>query len=528
MSGSTSEVTTSQTIETTVSGVRFTGRQLARNSLYNLLGFGLPMVVAVISVPTLIEQLGGERFGLLSIAWLVVGYFNLFDFGIGLAITKLVAEFKTTSQPGRFNDVAWTSISTMATLGVIAGCISFLISPWIVQSMLNVPDYLHGEAEQMLLVLAGAVPVMLLSICFRSILEGDMQFGITNAIKLPMSILTFVGPMAVAVFASDLTIIAIVLLATRCVAMAAYALVCFTKYPLLRRPTAPNWSTLVKLIKFGGWIAVSSVVSPILVYSDRFMIGALVTLQAVTLYVTPYELVTRLSIVPASLAGVLFPVFSSYGEREPKEVARLYAVSVRYLLAALVPLVLLLIGFAEPVLGYWVGKDFVGSSVLVMQVLSFGILVNSLARMPYGLLQASGRPDLTAKLHLCELPIYLGLAGILVMQFGIIGAAIAWSIRVTVDLIALEYLAYRYSNLRLGTIEASYYRRNGIILAAILSIIAVFQWQTISSIPLAIILTLSSGATVWQFLLTKEDRLRVAEYVRTGLSRLPPKGETVS
>jgi O-antigen/teichoic acid export membrane protein len=54
-----------------------------------------------------------------------------------------------------------------------------------------------------------------------------------------------------------------------------------------------------------------------------------------------------------------------------------------------------------------------------MQVLALGVLINSLAQTPFALLQGVGRPDLPAKFHLIELPVYVGIAWILVSQFGI-------------------------------------------------------------------------------------------------------------
>ncbi len=68
------------------------GSLLARNTLLNLIGQGLPLVVAVITIPFIIHGLGIERFGLLSLAWVVLGYFAIFDLGLGRATTKFVAE----------------------------------------------------------------------------------------------------------------------------------------------------------------------------------------------------------------------------------------------------------------------------------------------------------------------------------------------------------------------------------------------------------------------------------------------------
>ena len=45
-------------------------------------------------------------------------------------------------------------------------------------------------------------------------------------------------------------------------------------------------------------MTVSNVVGPIMVYLDRFLIGALLPMAAVTQYVTPYEVVTKLTVIP--------------------------------------------------------------------------------------------------------------------------------------------------------------------------------------------------------------------------------------
>lgn len=42
------------------------GRLLARNAVWNLLGNGAPMIVAVVCIPILLRGLGKDRFGVLT------------------------------------------------------------------------------------------------------------------------------------------------------------------------------------------------------------------------------------------------------------------------------------------------------------------------------------------------------------------------------------------------------------------------------------------------------------------------------
>lgn len=58
-------------------------RLLARNVVWNLTGQVLPLLVGLIAIPLLLGQLGADRFGILALVWIVIGYFGVFDFDWG-------------------------------------------------------------------------------------------------------------------------------------------------------------------------------------------------------------------------------------------------------------------------------------------------------------------------------------------------------------------------------------------------------------------------------------------------------------
>jgi len=64
---------------------------LARNTFLNIIGLSLPFLVGIIAIPLIISGLGTERFGLLSLGWVILGYVGIFDLGLGRATTKFVA-----------------------------------------------------------------------------------------------------------------------------------------------------------------------------------------------------------------------------------------------------------------------------------------------------------------------------------------------------------------------------------------------------------------------------------------------------
>ena len=190
-------------------------------------------------------------------------------------------------------------------------------------------------------------------------------------------------------------------------------------------------------------MTVSAVISPVMAYLDRFLIGAILPLAAVAHYVTPYELVTKLLVVPQAMVVAAFPAFAATYATDRARTAVFFERTLRVVLLVMFPLLLTVVMFAREGLTLWVGAEFAAPSTAVLQWLAIGVFINAMAQAPYVVLQSTGRPDLNAKLHLLELPIYLVALWWLAQRFGIVGVAMAWSGRAMIDAVALVLLASR-------------------------------------------------------------------------------------
>jgi len=205
-----------------------------------------------------------------------------------------------------------------------------------------------------------------------------------------------------------------------------------------------DWRRLRSLISFGGWVAVSGVVSPMLVYFDRFALGARSGLTAVGYYTAPYEGITRLLMIPNSLISALFPLLTGLGVvAAAGRIDRLFASSMRALLIMMSIPAAIALFFAPVILQIWMGPDYAAHGAMALRILSVGVLINAVAHIPYTFLEAAGRPDVPAKFHMIELVIHVPFAWYLVGRYGITGAAVAWTARVTLDTMLLLLAANR-------------------------------------------------------------------------------------
>jgi O-antigen/teichoic acid export membrane protein len=423
--------------------VTISGSLLARNALLNLIGQAVPLLVALITVPFVVRGLGTDRFGLLSLAWVVLGYFTIFDLGLGRATTKYVAEALGRGEEGQVPSILWTAVTTQMLLGLLGALFLFGITDLLVERILNIPPQLLGEAKDTFHLLALSIPVVLVSSSFSGVLEATQRFYLVNAVKIPSSILTSILPVVGLLLGLGLPGIVALIMIARFGALVVFGVIDLYIIPSLREYSV-SYGLFSHLFAFGGWITVSNIVGPILVYMDRFIIGSILTISAVAYYTAPYDAVTRLWIISASLTATLFPAFSTLeGIKDRQMLGDIFARSVKFVLIASGPIVIVIGLLAKEILQMWLGADFAAESTVAMQLMVFGVLINSLAFTPFALLQGIGRPDLPAKFHLLELPVYVGVAWMSVSKFGIAGAAGAWTMRVVLDALLLFWAVFR-------------------------------------------------------------------------------------
>ena len=416
-------------------------KTLLKNVFWNLFGTGVPLIVAIITIPILIEEMGVARFGVLSLAWMVVGYFSLFDLGLGRALTKLVSERLGTGKNDEIPAVIWNAMSLMGGLALFGSIVIISISPWLVYDIFKISEDLQAETLSAFYYLGLSIPIVISSTGLRGILEAYQRFGVVNAVRLPLGLFTFIGPLAVLPFSNSLADIVLVLVLARIISWLTYLFICLKLYPELRNRLRVERKMCIQLLSFGGWMTLSNISAPLLLYLGRVMIVIMISAEAVAYFVTPYEVVIKLLIIPGVLVSVLFPVFTHLFQKDSHEVIYLYNKAMLSILFVMLPLTLLVFFFAKDGLALWINEEFSLNSYFVAQILAVGVFINSFGHLSQALIQSYGRPDLTAKLHLIELLLYIPYLWFLIEQYGINGAAIAWTIRVTISTIALSYMS---------------------------------------------------------------------------------------
>ncbi len=393
------------------------------------------MAVALITIPFLTGVLGVERFGILALGWLVVGYFGIFDMGIGRATTKSVAETLALGDAERLPTIVWNSLLMLAGFGLVAALSALLVIPWLIGHVLSIPPDLAGEAQTAFLLLAVSIPFVFGTSGARGVLEGQQRFGIENVVRICSASFNFIGPLLVLPFSRNLVHIMLVLVSGRVIVFIVHLILVVRSLPHPRWPGSPDGRTIRSLLGFGGWLTVTNILGSVMALGcvDRLVIGSCIGMAAVAYYSTPFEMLTKLLFFSAGFLGALFPVFSAHSLVNWQRVRELHERAARYLVAFMSLLVAPIIVFAEPFLNLWLGGEFARESTLPLKIIAVGVLVGAVSFLPTGALQALGRPDLTAKRHFVILPVYCALMWWGITQWSVVGAAGVWTAWVLLD-----------------------------------------------------------------------------------------------
>lgn len=483
------------------------GFLLLKNTAITIGAQAFIAVVALLAVPILVDRLGTARFGILSLTWIVIGYASLLDLGLGRALTKMTAERLGRGAEEDTPGIFWTAVGLLTAIGVLSGAIIAAVSGVLTESVFSIEESLIGEAHLTFILIACTIPFVLVSTALRGNLEAHQRFDLTNGAAVPLSLLSYFGPVAIALTTTDLPLVISAVCASRVIATAVFMYLCLRVDPQLRTKVRFERGLVGSLLSFGGWVTVAAILSGMISSADRILIGAVASVKAVAYYATPYEGSKQMLMVSSAFANVLFPGFAANVRKDPERTELLFSRGVRATFVGLFPLVLIASVLSYEILNVWINTEFAENGGAVLQLVAIGVLVNGLAFVAYALIQST-RPDVIAKLAAIELPLYIGLLWWLIHAEGIIGAAIAFTVRVAFDSTALYFLTNRLrlvkSTILFGMARLAL---GGIVVVALGALLP----STATRIVYIVVVLVCFLPIAWRRILSAQEREKITE-----------------
>jgi len=416
---------------------------LKKNIVINLLCKVLPIFVAVFAIPYIINGLGVEKFGILSIIWMIISQAGILDLGLGHALTQLISKKLGLNETEEIPAIAWTGLLVILVLGVAGSSVIFMVAEFITNNILRVSEAFAQETTLAFKILCVCLPAFILIAAMEGILASYQKFTRINLITVPLALLNYLSPVIVLQFTTNLAYVILTLVVIRFGALIAMFINCRLLIGQISGKIQFKKRILKPLVSFGSWLTLTNIMNPLLNLLERFVMTFMLTASVIAYFNTPYDVLKRLGVITFSFLQVMFPAFSFESASNKKRTQFLYIrVSLSILALIIIP-VFVVFFFADQLISFWISEEFAQKSYRIAQVLALFMMINCLNPVPVEVIQSVGRSDITAKIKISQLIYYVPLFIYLVSGMGLLGAAIAMLIKICIEFMINTFIAFR-------------------------------------------------------------------------------------
>lgn len=399
---------------------------MARNSLFSVLRFVVLLPLPLLVVPFMLGKLGDERFGVWAIVALFTSYTQLADFGMGLALTKVVAEFAAHQEWQRLNTALNTVFFFYLVIGLSLAALLLLGRNFLAGLAPHISPALMQEIAAVIGIAAFTFAANLTLGAFNSTLQGLQRMDLTNLTALVNGIGLYLGIVVVLALGGGLIGMALLSLALALAAGTFNALMTLRLAPGLRLHwRAFDAGYLRSVLRYSLNIQGGALTELLFDPFSKLVITRFLGVALVTQYEVGQRIITQLRGLFAVAFLPLFPGVSHLNaQREAQTVQMIYERSSRYVFLLGWPAYLLLIITAPWLLTAWLGQGYM-QAAFVMRLMTCGWFISLVAFPPYMILQALGQAHLCLRAHLVQGLTNLALAVLLVGPFGFVGVTVA-------------------------------------------------------------------------------------------------------
>lgn len=401
--------------------------RIGRDSAYNLAGHAAPLIAAFFALPVILGGLGAERFALLAITSSILSFAAVVDSAVARLITRQVALREEVSATFR------AARRVQLLVGSAAGALLAVAGPALV-TLLGAAADVRGEAQALFVSVACSLPLVLVTGCYRAVLEGERKFALVNLLRVPSAVATFVFPAIGATVGWTLGTIGFVLLAVRALTLVVHGLASRRLLPRSDRSSA----RYAAVIRFAGGMVMANAALSAMPLLDRFILARAGSLDSVAAFSLAVEIVSRAWLIPASFGAAAFPLIAAGARNEDFLV--LFRSMLRKALVVVLPSGLALAFVVPALLPLWLGAALPADSAGALAILAGAFVANSVGVLAVAALQACDAVRQIAYARIAMLPLYVVVQLIITEAWGVSGAATGVLIRSIADVGLLSVL----------------------------------------------------------------------------------------
>ena len=401
-------------------------KRLIVNSMSNVGTLFLKLGITFVMTPILIRNLGRYDYGIWEIVGATLGYMGMLDLGIRPTITRFAAQYIAQKDDESLAEIYSTAWFFLSAVGLF---VAIILASW----GLFFPGGMAEDPSQtqkytlLMLILAGQMLIVFPSYAAESFMEANQEYYLKNILTIINSIIGSVLIWNLIKPGNALILLAGINGIGLSVKYILYCWYVYRKWPLLRpKFSVFSFTRLKVLFRFSLKTLVQGIAFRMETATGSIVIGTILGPAIVPLYSIPSNLINYIRMITLSFANVFMPYFSSLNaNKEQEKIVRTYIMASKLTIAAVLVLVIGILGLGKSFLALWVGPEIAASSgPLIIILVAFTVmpLLN-----PYDnrYLTAIDKHGVFAKWQPVVAVANLGLSLIFIKPWGIIGVALA-------------------------------------------------------------------------------------------------------
>ncbi len=425
------------------------GRRVASGGAWTMLGEVARFLAALVATHFTVLVLGKTSYGVWSLLTRITSSLSFSDAGVGVASTKYVSEAFARGDKEGERRALWTSLLAGFVPSLLVALLMLGLAPRVVHEFFGgVPEPLQGPMTLGLQIGAFAFVLRTISSVFNSPLLARMRLDLNTLISYG-GIVAQIALVPLALKLGGLAWGTAVSLGVWIITGTIYTWLTARLLPGSLRPVLDR-ELLRPIVRMGIGTLVMALAAQALYSADAIIVGKLLKIEQAGYYNIAFQASTMLSILPAASAQALMPAFIRMLARgEHDELQALVRRAMRASCLVLPPVVALMCVAARPFFLHWASDPaYAANATPAFFCLIAGLALNVLMTVPFTLLMAMGRTDITARIGLFEVVPFVLYTWALTSVYGIVGAALGRSLRFAIASAIVFPLTARLSRVR--------------------------------------------------------------------------------